>query len=53
MEGIEKIKTEELGRKFRRKERGFRMEGVSSILAIRDPFPTPYKHGRSEGFTTG
>ena len=53
LEGIEKIKNEELGKKFRRKERGFRMEWVSSILAIRGPFPTPYKHGRSEGFTAG
>ena len=46
MEGIEKIKTEKMGKKFRRKERGFQMEWVNSILAIPALSSAPYKHGR-------
>ena len=53
LEGIEKIKTEKMGKKFRMKERGFQMEWVNSILAIPAPSSAPYKHGRSEGFTAG
>ena len=53
MESIEKIKPEKIGKKFRRKERGFRMEWVSSILVIPAPSSAPYKHGWSEGFTAG
>ena len=53
MESIEKIKPEKIGKKFRRNERGFRMEWVSSILVIPDPSSAPYKHGWSEGFTAG
>ena len=52
-EGIEKIKTEKIRKKIRKKERGFRMEWFNSILAIPAPSSAPYKHGRSEGFTAG
>ena len=36
-EGIEKIKTEKIRKKIRKKERGFRMEWFNSILAIPAP----------------
>ena len=36
-EGIEEIKTEKIRKKIRRKERGFRMEWVNSILVIPAP----------------
>ena len=52
-EGIEKIKTEKIRKKVRRKERGFLMEWFNSVLVIPAPSSAPYKHGQSEGFTAG
>ena len=47
---MEKKKTKKMEKN---QKEGEGMEWVSSILAIPAPFPTPYKHGRSEGFTAG